>query len=65
MRGVVSVAAFVQAVEARKRALGVTDEMIAAGRNSGRRRTPEKRRQLAAIQDRARKAGLTPLAANF
>lgn len=65
MRGVISVAAFIQAVEARKRALGVTDEIIDAARNSGRRRTPEKRRQLAEMQDRARKAGQKPLAANF
>lgn len=56
---------FALAVQARKIACGLQDEDVAAARNSGRRRTPEKRQQIARIQDRARAAGLEPLAANF
>ncbi len=65
MRRMVDASAFVQAVEARKRALGLSDEAIEAARNSGRRRTPAKREQISRIQERARAAGMQPLAANF
>jgi hypothetical protein len=61
----VDIQSFVQAVEDRKRALGITDEMVLRARNSGQRRTPEKRDALARVQERARKQGLEPMAANF
>jgi hypothetical protein len=56
---------FIQAVEDRKRSLGIGDEVLLAARNSGERRTPEKREMLARIRERARKAGLEPLPAKF
>ncbi len=56
---------FVQAVENRKRSVGITDEMIAGARNSGERRTAEKREMLACIQERARNSGLEPIPANY
>jgi hypothetical protein len=56
---------FIQAVEDRKRSLGIGDEVLLATRNSGERRTPEKREMLARIRERARKAGLEPLPAKF
>jgi uncharacterized membrane protein YebE (DUF533 family) len=65
MRRVKSLEAFLQSVEDRKRALGITDEMIAAARNDGTRRTPEKREMLGRIQQRAKAAGIEPLAAKF
>ena len=65
MRRMVDASAFVQAVEARKRAVGLSDDTIAEARNSGRRRTPAKRELISRIQERARSAGLEPLAANF
>jgi hypothetical protein len=65
MRQLESLSAFVQAVENRKVSLGITEDTIARARNNGSRRTPEKREQLAKIQDRAREAGLKPLPANF
>ena len=52
-------------IEARKHELGITDEMIAAARNSGVGRTRLKREQLARIQERARAAGLEPYPAKF
>jgi uncharacterized membrane protein YebE (DUF533 family) len=65
MRRVKSLQAFLQEVEDRKRALGITDAMIVAARNDGTRRTPEKRETLARIQKRARAAGVEPLPARF
>jgi hypothetical protein len=62
---VMSVADFVRSVEDRKKALGITDAMIEQARNSGQRRTPEKRATLRHIQKRARKAGLNSIPANF
>jgi hypothetical protein len=61
----VSSQSFAQAVEARKRSLGVTDEVIARARNSGQRRAPEKRALIARTQARAILAGVEPLPANF
>jgi hypothetical protein len=57
--------AFVQRVEDRKQSLGVTDEDVARARNSGRRRTSQKRELLARTQERARNSGLEPIPANF
>ncbi len=65
MREIHSLQEFIEAVEARKRALGITDEDIARARNSGRQRTPEKREFLAQIQERARDRGVEPIPANF
>ena len=56
---------YLRRVAARKRELGITDDDIEAVRNSGTRRTPEKRELLARIADRARRAGKTPLPANY
>jgi hypothetical protein len=53
------------AIAERKRELGVTDEAVATARNSGTRRTREKRELLQRIQARARAAGVEPLPANF
>jgi hypothetical protein len=52
-------------VAERKKALGITDRDIEAARNSGQRRTPEKRALLAGITRRAKRAGKTPLPANY
>jgi hypothetical protein len=65
MRRIASLSSFVQAVESRKASVGVTEEMIWRARNNGSRRTPEKREELALIQDRARASGVEPLPANF
>lgn len=65
MREIDSLQEFIEAVDARKRALGVTDDDIARARNSGRRRTAEKREFLEQIQERARERGVEPLPANF
>jgi hypothetical protein len=65
MRRAKSLEAFVQEVDDRKRALGITDAMIVASRNDGTRRTPEKREMIARIQKRARAAGVEPLPARF
>jgi flagellum-specific peptidoglycan hydrolase FlgJ len=56
---------FRKEVQARKLAAGVTDREIEAARNSGIRRTPEKRAFIARIQERAQAAGKTPLPANY
>lgn len=61
----VSLQDFAAAVAARKQAVGLTDNDLASMRNSGRRRTPEKREALARIQRRAQDAGLTPLPAHL
>ncbi len=52
-------------VAERKKALGITDRDIAAARNSGQIRTAEKRAMLARIAKRAKRAGKTPLPANY
>jgi hypothetical protein len=65
MRRVPSLQSFVANVEARKRAAGITPAMLADARNSGERRTPEKRALLGRIQERARSRGFEPLPANF
>ncbi len=65
MRDPINVEDFVKMVENRKKQLGILDSDIEAMRNNGKRRTPEKRKQLARIQRRARRAGLVPLHANF
>jgi len=56
---------YLRRVAARKRELGITDAEIEAVRNSGTRRTPEKRELLVRIAERARRAGKTPLPANY
>jgi hypothetical protein len=56
---------FVQAVESRKLSYGITDERIADARNTGERRTPEKREMLARIQQRASARGVDAMPANF
>ena len=65
MRKIESLEAFIQAVEDRKRSLGITEEMIADARDGGDWRTPEKRETLARIQGRARRSGMEPLKAHF
>ena len=65
MRRIDDLEAFIRDVEARKAALGITGEMIAACRNSGERRTDAKRDLLARLKARAEAAGKTPLPANF
>jgi hypothetical protein len=65
MRRVGSLSVFVREIEDRKRSLGITDEMIASARNTGECRTPEKREVIARMQERARDAGLEPMAAKF
>ena len=65
MRRVSSLSAFARAIEDRKRAIGVTDEMIRLARNDGERRTPAKREMLATMQQRALDCGLEPIQANF
>lgn len=65
MRVVISAEDFARAVEAHKRAIGVQEAAFDAARNSGRRRSPEKRAFLARIQERARRAGLEPIPAKF
>ena len=56
---------YLRRVAARKRELGITDADIEAVRNSGTRRTPEKRKLLVRIAERARRGGKTPLPANY
>jgi hypothetical protein len=65
MMRTVSLPAFIRGVEERKQSLGVTGEKLEGARNSGQRRTPQKREQLARVQQRARHSGLEPIAANF
>ena len=65
MRPAVALQDFARQIAARKQALGITDADIAAARNSGLRRMPANREQLARIQARARAAGLTPYPAKF
>lgn len=56
---------FLAIVAERKRLLGLKEEAYAGARNSGRRRTPEKRELLRRIRRRARQAGVEPFEANF
>lgn len=65
MRRVSSLSAFARAIEDRKRAIGVTDEMIRLARNDGERRTSAKREMLATMRQRALDCGLEPIQANF
>ncbi len=57
--------AYLRWVAERRKALGITDCDIEAARNSGHRRTPEKRALLARIVVRAKRAGKRPLPANY
>jgi hypothetical protein len=52
-------------IEERRLALGITDVDDAACRNSGLRRTPEKRQSLREIAERCEEAGIEPHRANF
>ena len=65
VRRLPALSTFLAIVAERKRLLGVGDEAYARARNSGRRRTPEKRELLRRIQRRAREAGVEPFEANF
>jgi hypothetical protein len=47
-------------VEARKRELGITDAGIAAARNKGTARPPEKHRLLQLLKDEAARQGRKP-----
>ncbi len=65
MRRIDSLDDFLRGVDERKKSLGITDDMIVDARNNGQRRTPEKRRALRRIQDRAKAEGVAPLPANY
>jgi hypothetical protein len=65
MRRIESLSEFVRNVEGKKASLGVSEDSYARARNRGDRRTPEKRAILAAMQERARQAGVEPIPANF
>jgi hypothetical protein len=65
MRRIESLSDFLRNIDDRKRALGITDETIVGARNTGERGTPAKRQMLARIQERARRAFVEPLAADF
>lgn len=52
-------------VEARKQELGITEERIEATRNSGQRRTPEKRALLRRIALRCAEANVIPFLCNI
>jgi len=49
----------------RQRILGITAETFERVRNTGERRTPEKRELLKRIQERTRRAGREPIPAKF
>ena len=55
---------FLATVAKRQRFLGIDEDAYAGARNSGRRRTPEKRELLRRIHRRARKAGVEPFEAS-
>jgi hypothetical protein len=57
--------AYLRWVAERKDSLSITERDIEAARNSGQRRTPEKRALLARIAQRAERAGKLPLPANY
>lgn len=52
-------------VDQRKADLGITEADDEMFRNSGLRRTPEKREMLARIAERCHKAGIDPLPGNY
>jgi hypothetical protein len=52
-------------IERRRLAQGITEADDAACRNSGSRRTPEKRQLLREIAERCKEAGIEPNPANF
>jgi hypothetical protein len=56
---------FLAIIAERKRLLGIEDDAYARARNSGRRRTLEKRELLRGIRRRTRQAGVKPFEANF
>jgi hypothetical protein len=56
---------YVEAIEAHKRHQGITDERVERARNTGERRTPQKRASLARMRERALSAGLEPYPANY
>ncbi len=56
---------YTRAVEALKQVAGITEATLAAARNSGRRRTPEKQELLRRIRARACMTGIEPLQANL
>jgi hypothetical protein len=65
MRRLPPLSDFLAIVAERKRVLGIDDAAYARARNSGRRRTAEKRELLRRINRRAREAGLKPFEARF
>jgi hypothetical protein len=65
MRRLPPLSTFLAIVAERKRLLGINEEACARARNSGRRRTPEKRELLRRIRRRARQAGVEPFEANL
>ena len=65
MRRLPPLSTFLAIVAERKRLLGINEEAYARARNSGRRRTPEKRELLRRIRRRARQAGVEPFEANL
>lgn len=65
MKDPVSLEEFVEKVKQKKAELGITDEMIAAARNSGWNRSKEKRELLARIQERCKNLDIDPYPANF
>jgi hypothetical protein len=56
---------FLASVAKRQRFLGIEEDAYARARNSGRRRTPQKRELLRRVRRRARQAGVEPFEANF
>lgn len=65
MRRIENLDEWIQQLEQRKQEQGITDADIDNCRNSGLRRTQEKRQSLASIRDRAIAHGLKPLDANY
>ena len=55
----------IQMVQARRDELGITEADDKACRNSGLRRTPEKRDLLQRIANRCHEAGFKPFEANY
>jgi hypothetical protein len=60
MRFLLSLDEQARRLDERKWTLGITREQLAACRNRGRRRTPEKRALLKAIEERAAARGRQP-----
>ena len=65
VRRLPALSTFLEIVAERRRLLEIGDDAYARARNSGRRRTPEKREFLRRIHRRARQAGAEPFEANF